>query len=139
MSRSAASTHLRNPRRFHLIVGFSLAIIGAVLFWWLLGQHSTLAIWLGGWLVAINFVAFGYYGYDKAQAQKVGRARIPESVLHTFSVAGGSLGAFLGMRFFRHKTMKGRFRILFWCIVVLQAAAAAWVVWWISSNPVDHG
>lgn len=120
----------RNPRRFHLWTGFCLAAMAAVLLWWGMGRQRGWGPWLIGWLAGINVVAMAYYGFDKAQAQREGASRVPESVLHTFSFAGGSAGALLGMRLFRHKTMKGRFRILFWCIVAAQAAFTAWVVWW---------
>lgn len=95
--------------------------------WWLLGGKNTWPVWLTCWLVAINVVAFGYYGYDKAQAGN-GGGRVPEVVLHGLSALGGSPGAFLAMHLFRHKTIKGGFRILFWCIVVLQIGLCAWLV-----------
>ena len=41
---------------------------------------------------------------------------------------GGTLGAYLGMRLFRHKTIKGMFRIVFWTVVVLQLALIAALV-----------
>lgn len=77
------------------------------------------APYLGAWLVSVNVVAFGYYGHDKARAG-TGSPRVPEVVLHGLSFAGGSLGAYAGMRTFRHKTVKGSFRIVFWVIAVLQ-------------------
>lgn len=117
-----------SPRRFHLLLAFTLTLLGTILLWWLMGGRWTWPALLVGWLVAINVMTLTYYGYDKAQAGQEG-PRVPESVLHTLSLAGGSPGAFLAMHIFRHKTMKGRFRILFWCIVVLQAALSAWVAW----------
>lgn len=125
----AAPKHLRNPRRFHLVLGLVLATAGAGLLWFLMGRQHAVTAWLTAWLVAVNIVAFAYFGFDKAQARNPGGARVPETTLHAFSLAGGSPGAFLAMRLFRHKTMKGRFRILFWCIVVLQTALTAWVIW----------
>ena len=84
---------------------------------------SQLLAWLG----AVNPVTFFYYGFDKWRA-KNGGWRVPEAALHGLSIVGGSLGAFAGMQWFRHKTIKGRFRILFWGIVLLQAALVALVV-----------
>jgi uncharacterized membrane protein YsdA (DUF1294 family) len=78
--------------------------------------------------VAINLTTTAYYGYDKLQAIRAGR-RVPERVLHGLALGGGSLGAYLGMRLFRHKTLKGSFRRVFWVIVVLQAALVGWVGW----------
>ena len=54
-------------------------------------------------------------------------SRVPEMVLHILALAGGSLGAWLGMRLFRHKTVKGSFRLAFWLIVSLQVLLVAWV------------
>jgi uncharacterized membrane protein YsdA (DUF1294 family) len=71
------------------------------------------------WLAAINVVAFAYYGYDKLRA-KVSRSRVPEMVLYGIALAGGTLGAYIGMQVFRHKTIKGSFRLVFWVIAVLQ-------------------
>jgi len=48
--------------------------------------------------------------------------------LHTLAAVGGSPGALLGMSLFRHKTIKGKFRILFWCIVALQVSLGAWAI-----------
>jgi uncharacterized membrane protein YsdA (DUF1294 family) len=50
-------------------------------------------------------------------------------VLHGLALAGGSLGCYAGMRAFRHKTIKGTFRIVFWVIVVLQALLVVAVVY----------
>lgn len=50
-------------------------------------------------------------------------------VLHGLALIGGSLGAYAAMRIFRHKTVKGPFRIIFWLIVVAQIAALIWVGW----------
>lgn len=81
-----------------------------------------------GWLLGTNLTAFGYYGYDKGQAQGNG-PRVPELVLHGLAVAGGTLGAYGGMRLFRHKTIKGAFQIFFWMVAVLQAVLLGVVIW----------
>ena len=89
--------------------------------------------WLVCWLIAINVVAVLYFGFDKHRSRTSGAGRVPETVLHGLAAAGGSLGAYAGMQFFRHKTVKGPFRILFWGIVILQAALLIWLAklaWW---------
>lgn len=124
MSRSRARN---NPFVVHAALALALAAAGALGLWWgVSGQPHWLPL-LACWLVAVNVIAFGYYGYDKRCAG-TDRCRVPELVLHGLSAAGGSVGAYAGMSFFRHKTMKGRFRILFWCIVALQAALGAWAL-----------
>jgi uncharacterized membrane protein YsdA (DUF1294 family) len=89
--------------------------------------NATWQVWLATWLFVLNGVAFTWYGIDKYQAGRNGR-RIPELVLHGLAVAGGSPGAYLGMRYFRHKTIKGRFRVVFWLIVAAQVAVIGWIV-----------
>ncbi len=83
---------------------------------------------LAGWLLAVNVVAFGYYGYDKGQAQASG-SRVPEAVLHGLAVAGGTGGADAGMRLFRHKTVKGTFQVFFWAVALMQALLLAAVLY----------
>ena len=56
-----------------------------------------------GGLLAVNAAAFFLYGLDKWKAVH-GRRRIRERTLLFIAAAGGSAGAFLAMRFFRHKT-----------------------------------
>jgi uncharacterized membrane protein YsdA (DUF1294 family) len=113
--------------RYHAAVGLGLALMFALALWGGLSRQWNWLHLLACWLVAINVVAFGYYGFDKGRARSSG-ARVPEVVLHGLSAVGGSVGAFVAMQTFRHKTIKGSFRLLFWCIVLLQVALIAWVV-----------
>jgi len=128
----AGSARFKSPRRFHLIVGLTLSLLLGAGLWCVLGQAQRWPMALACWLFALNAVAFGYYGYDKWQSRR-GSSRVPEFVLHALAIAGGSLGAYLGMQVFRHKTIKGSFRIAFWLIVVLQVTLLGWIVkmtWW---------
>jgi uncharacterized membrane protein YsdA (DUF1294 family) len=113
--------------RFHAAVGLAMALLGTLVLWGGLSGKWDWKPWAVCWLLSVNVVAFGYYGYDKARARS-SRSRVPELVLHGLSAVGGSLGAFVAMQAFRHKTIKGSFRMLFWCIVLLQVALLAWVV-----------
>lgn len=61
-------------------------------------------------LLVVNLFAFVLYGVDKQRARK-GMWRIPESVLILCAVLGGGAGAYLGMRFFHHKTRKPLFAV----------------------------
>ena len=56
------------------------------------------------YLIAINVVTFLVYGIDKWKA-KQGSWRISEATLLILAVIGGSIGALLGMKVWRHKTM----------------------------------
>lgn len=61
----------------------------------------------------MNVITFGLYGYDKHQAYYC-KWRIPEVVLLGFTILLGSIGSLLGMKLFRHKTKKKKFRIISW-------------------------
>lgn len=117
----------RSPVLFHGGVGLGLAAAGAVLLWWGLSGSWSAEPWLAAWLASVNVTAFGYYAWDKVRSRSAS-GRVPELVLHGLALVGGSVGAYLGMRLFRHKTVKGTFRILFWAIVALQLTVIAWLV-----------
>ncbi|XEC97673.1 DUF1294 domain-containing protein [Paenibacillus tarimensis] len=51
----------------------------------------------------INIVSFAFMGYDKKQAGRRKR-RIPEKRLFALAAAGGAIGAWTGMFYWRHKT-----------------------------------
>lgn len=74
------------------------------------------------YLAAINIITFFVYGIDKRKARKA-KWRIPESTLLLLAAIGGSIGAFVGMRVFRHKTKHLKFTIGVPAIIILQAAA----------------
>ena len=78
------------------------------------------------YLIIINIITFIIYGIDKAKARK-GAWRIPEKTLIGLAVAGGSIGALAGMSFFHHKTRKPLFKIGIPVILLIEAAAAAWL------------
>jgi uncharacterized membrane protein YsdA (DUF1294 family) len=117
---------LRNPQRFHAALALLLAALLALALLIPFRHSFTWYHLLGAWLLAINVTTFAYYGFDKKQAKGAGR-RIPENVLHLLALSGGSLGAWLAMRVFRHKTIKGSFRLVFWLIVALQLVLVGWV------------
>ena len=79
------------------------------------------------YFVAINLVAFLAYGLDKQKA-KQNRWRIPERVLLGLAAVGGSVGAFMGMRAFHHKTKKLKFSIGVPVLFVLQLAILAYFI-----------
>ena len=83
--------------------------------------YIALVIWL-----FMGLITFFLYGADKRKARK-GKWRIPESTLLLFSFFGGSLGAFLGMQLFRHKTQHWKFKILVPLSLVLHIALMAWL------------
>ena len=62
------------------------------------------------YLLIINAVSFLFMLIDKRKAVKKAW-RIPEATLLGIAAIGGSLGAVLAMRLFRHKTLHPKFAI----------------------------
>ncbi len=81
-----------------------------------------------GYLLLANVVTFITYGIDKYKAKK-GKWRIPEATILLMAVLGGSIGAWLGMKAFRHKTMHKKFYIGVPTIIILQLAFAVWLAY----------
>ena len=75
--------------------------------WALVGTPMGL---LALWLVLINVATFAVFGLDKWKSKRSGARRIPERNLLLAAAAGGSVGAFLGMRVWHHKTLHKSFR-----------------------------
>jgi len=84
--------------------------------------HIILTIYL----IAINIATFFVYGIDKWKARR-SRWRIPESTLLTLAVLGGSIGAFIGMRTWHHKTMHNKFKYGVPLIMNLQVVLAVYI------------
>ena len=79
--------------------------------------HSCLAYYLLG----INAVAFIMYGIDKYKAKKA-KWRISEATLLLLAVLGGSIGAWMGMKVWHHKTMHKKFKYGIPAILLIQIA-----------------
>ncbi|PIZ94535.1 MAG: DUF1294 domain-containing protein [Candidatus Magasanikbacteria bacterium CG_4_10_14_0_2_um_filter_37_12] len=71
------------------------------------------------YLIIINATTFFYFGIDKIKSQ-FGKRRINEKMLWTLTLVCGSVGALLGMSFFRHKTKKVSFQAGIAVILALQ-------------------
>ena len=78
------------------------------------------------YLVAINAATFFVYGIDKWKAKR-SMWRIPEATLLGLAAIGGSIGAWLGMRAWRHKTMHKKFQLGIPLIIVAQTALIIWM------------
>ena len=92
----------------------------------ILPDGNMIATAVAVFLVCVNVLSFAAFGIDKARAQR-GAWRIPEKVLMLLAVLGGSVGAFVGMRVFRHKTRKAMFRIGIPALLAAELLAAALV------------
>lgn len=73
------------------------------------------------YLIGINVIAFLVYGIDKWKAKK-SLWRIRETALLGLAVLGGSIGAWLGMKVWRHKTMHKKFKYGIPLILIAQVA-----------------
>ena len=73
------------------------------------------------YLLAINAVAFIMYGIDKYKAKKA-KWRISEATLLLLAVLGGSIGAWMGMKVWHHKTMHKKFKYGIPAILLIQIA-----------------
>lgn len=77
------------------------------------------------YLFIINIITFLLYGSDKKRA-RWDRRRIPEKVLLGLAAVGGSVGAWMGMKVYRHKIRKWKFIIGVPLILILQILAVSY-------------
>ena len=75
-------------------------------------------------LVLMSVIAFIAYGRDKRLA-KSGSWRTPERTLLLLSACFCGIGAFIGMRVYRHKTQHTSFKIIVPLTMILQLALLA--------------
>ena len=87
---------------------------------------NTLHSYLAYYLLAINEVAFIMYGIDKYKAKKA-KWRISEATLLLLAVVGGSIGAWMGMKVWHHKTMHKKFKYGIPAILMIQIALMAYL------------
>ena len=71
------------------------------------------------YLVVINTVAFIVYGIDKWKSKR-SQWRIPEATLLVLAAIGGSIGAWLGMHVWHHKTLHKKFKYGVPLILIVQ-------------------
>ena len=91
-----------------------------------MNDHSYLHIALI-YLVVINVVTFFMYGIDKWKA-KNSKWRIRETALLGLAVLGGSIGAWLGMKVWRHKTQHKKFKYGVPAIIIVQLALIVYFI-----------
>ena len=79
------------------------------------------------YLAVITVVTFLVYGIDKWKAQHK-RWRIPENVLLGLAAIGGSVGAWLGMQVWHHKTQHKKFKYGVPAILAVQVVVFIWLL-----------
>lgn len=82
---------------------------------------NTLHRYLIYYLLVINAATFIIYGIDKDKAKKA-KWRISEATLLTMAAVGGSIGAWLGMKAWHHKTQHRKFKYGDPIILLIQIA-----------------
>ena len=91
--------------------------------WRLLRNMTTEIIII---LLVINVITFLTYGIDKWKA-KHDKWRISEATLLLLAVFGGSIGAWLGMKAWHHKTMHLKFKYGVPAIFFIETAAVLYL------------
>ena len=109
----------RAPRAALGGVALALVVMAAAL--------GKVPVAMAGAYVILSSLSYLMYGLDKAAAGK-DRRRTPESSLHLVDLLGGWPGALVAQQQFRHKTVKSSFQRVFWATVVVNLAAAAWLM-----------
>jgi uncharacterized membrane protein YsdA (DUF1294 family) len=92
-------------------------------------------IYVFGFFLAINLVAFLIMLADKVKSVNHGSERISEGKLFFLAVFFGSLGVYAGMFAFRHKTRKWYFLIGI-PFLILQNVALAYLVYLFFSGKI---
>ena len=79
------------------------------------------------YLVAINIVTFFLYGIDKWKAKR-SKWRIEEVTVLGWAAVGGSIGAWLGMKTWHHKTQHRKFTWGVPLILMVQLTIAGLII-----------
>ena len=78
------------------------------------------------YIVVINLVSFMMFGIDKYKARR-GQWRISEATLLAVAAIGGSIGVWMGMKVWHHKTLHSKFRYGVPIILLVHIALMAYV------------
>ena len=78
------------------------------------------------YILGINVIVFIIYGIDKLKAKKR-KWRIPENTLLLLAIIGGSIGAWLGIKVWHHKTLHKKFKYGIPLIVIAQIAIVVYI------------
>lgn len=85
------------------------------------------------YIAVINVIAFVLFGVDKWKA-KHGSWRITEATLLDAAILGGSIGAYLGMKVFHHKTQHKKFVYGIPLIIFFHLLLLFFIIRWILSE-----
>ena len=79
------------------------------------------------YLAIINVITFLLFGIDKIKAKR-SKWRVSEAMLLGMAAIGGSIGAWVGMMVWHHKTLHKKFRYGIPLILMVQIGLLVWVI-----------
>ncbi|MBQ0147257.1 MAG: DUF1294 domain-containing protein [Flavobacteriaceae bacterium] len=80
------------------------------------------------YFIAVNIISYILFGIDKVKATK-NKWRIPEKSLFLVTFLGGTIGSFVAMKQFHHKTQKTEFKRIIYFIVFIQLLFIGIISW----------
>jgi uncharacterized membrane protein YsdA (DUF1294 family) len=89
-------------------------------------KHPIFTSYLSIYLILINTWTCVLYWHDKSQSRIAGNWRVSEKSLHLCELAGGWPAALFSQRFFRHKTQKVAYQVVFWVIIMGHEMIWCW-------------
>ena len=84
------------------------------------------------YFITVNVLGLVLFGIDKWKA-KHDKWRISEATLLSVTAIGGSIGAWVGMKVWHHKTMHKKFEYGIPLVMVLQLALLLFTLYWLNS------
>ena len=85
------------------------------------------------YFVIVNLVTFIIYGLDKWKAKK-SKWRFSEAMLLKLAIIGGSIGDWLGMKTWHHKTMHKKFKYGIPTIIIIQLLIIIIIIYYAQTN-----
>lgn len=84
------------------------------------------------YFITVNVLGLVLFGIDKWKA-KHDKWRISEATLLSVTAIGGSIGAWIGMKVWHHKTMHKKFKYGIPLVMVLQFSLLLFTLYWLNS------
>ena len=84
------------------------------------------------YFITVNVLSLVLFGIDKWKA-KHDKWRISEATLLSVTIIGGSIGAWVGMKVWHHKTIHKKFKYGIPLVMVLQFSLLLFTLYWLNS------
>lgn len=112
--QNSSKEALKDPFVFFALASVILWAVTAAIIYTSFQVSAFIAV-----IIGLNVAALMLMGFDKSLARSQS-TRIPEVVLYSIALIGGSPGVFLGMHVFRHKTRKAEFNFVIFIVIAAQ-------------------